>query len=58
LETPEELIALGWDEYLDAGGIVIAEWGDKFPELMPAGTRWLHFGVETDGSRIVSEGRA
>lgn len=56
LETPEELLALGWDEYLDAGGIVIAEWGDKFPELMPAETRWLHFAIETDGTRIVSEG--
>lgn len=58
LETPEELVALGWDEYLDAGGVVIAEWGDKFPELMPAGTRWLRFDIETDGSRIVSDSRS
>ena len=31
----EELIALGWDEYLEAGGVIVAEWGDKFPELCP-----------------------
>lgn len=55
LENPEELIALGWDEYLDAGGVVIAEWGDKFPELLPADTRWLFFEIEADGSRTVRE---
>lgn len=55
LENPQELIALGWDEYLDAGGVVIAEWGDKFPELLPHDARWLRFSIEEDGSRKVSE---
>lgn len=55
LETPEELIALGWDEYLDAGGIVIVEWADKFPELLPKETRWLRFEIQDDGGRIVRE---
>jgi tRNA threonylcarbamoyladenosine biosynthesis protein TsaE len=55
LETAEELLALGWDEYLDAGGVVIAEWGDKFGELLPAGTRWLVFSIGEDGSRRVEE---
>ncbi len=55
LEAPEELVALGWDEYLDAGCVVIAEWGDKFPELLPADTRWLVFSIGEDGSRSVRE---
>ena len=38
LENAGELIALGWDEYLEADGVIIAEWGDKFPDLLPAGT--------------------
>jgi tRNA threonylcarbamoyladenosine biosynthesis protein TsaE len=53
LESAAELLALGWDEYLDQDGVVIAEWGDKFPELLPADTRWLEFSVEKDGSRCV-----
>lgn len=57
LENPEELIALGWDEYLEAGGVVIAEWGDKFPELLPHDAIWLCFSIEADGSRSVGEGR-
>lgn len=55
LEASEELLALGWDEYLDAGGVVIAEWGDKFAELLPAGTRWLVFSIGEDDSRSVRE---
>ncbi|MEI8038709.1 MAG: tRNA (adenosine(37)-N6)-threonylcarbamoyltransferase complex ATPase subunit type 1 TsaE [Verrucomicrobiota bacterium] len=55
LESAQELIALGWDEYLEAGGVIIAEWGDKFPELLPEGTWWRIFTIEADGSRIVRE---
>jgi tRNA threonylcarbamoyladenosine biosynthesis protein TsaE len=56
LESAAELIALGWDEYLDQGGVIIAEWGDKFPELLPSDTIWLHFATETDGSRTIRQG--
>src|SRR5690554_5903043 len=31
LDSPEELIALGWDEYLEHEGVIIVEWGDKYP---------------------------
>lgn len=55
LESPAELVALGWDEYLEADGVIIAEWGDKFPELLPPDTRWLVFSIAADGSRCVRE---
>lgn len=51
LDTPEELIALGWDEYLESDGVVIAEWADKFPELLPEWTMWLQFTITADGGR-------
>ena len=54
LETAAELVAMGWDEYLEEGGVVIAEWADKFPELLPPDTRWLMFTVAADGSRTVA----
>jgi tRNA threonylcarbamoyladenosine biosynthesis protein TsaE len=53
LDSADELVALGWDEILEQDGVVIAEWGDKFPELLPPETLWLHFTVEADGSRTV-----
>ena len=54
LASAGDLLALGWDEYLEAGGVVIAEWADKFPELLPQDAIWLRFAVEMDESRSVS----
>jgi shikimate dehydrogenase len=54
LESADELVALGWDEYLEAGGVIVAEWADKFPELLPQDTRWLVFSLNADGSRMVT----
>jgi tRNA threonylcarbamoyladenosine biosynthesis protein TsaE len=53
LQSAEELIALGWDEYLEQEGVIIAEWGDQFPDLLPPETEWHFFSVEPDGSRTV-----
>jgi tRNA threonylcarbamoyladenosine biosynthesis protein TsaE len=41
LSSADDLLALGWDEILDGGGVVVAEWGNRFPELMPPQTIWL-----------------
>ena len=51
----EEILALGWDEFLEQGGVVVAEWADRFPELMPPGTRWFCFELLPDGGRAVEE---
>jgi tRNA threonylcarbamoyladenosine biosynthesis protein TsaE len=54
LESAEELIALGWDEYLEANGVIVAEWGDRFPEALPAETVRLVFSLDPDGGRSVA----
>jgi len=51
LNDVEELYALGWDEYIDRGGIVVAEWGSRFPEAFPADAIHVEITVEADGSR-------
>jgi tRNA threonylcarbamoyladenosine biosynthesis protein TsaE len=53
LSSAAELLAIGWDEYLEQGGVLLAEWGDKFPELLPHGATWLRFTVGSDGRRCV-----
>ena len=55
LEAAEELIGIGWDEFLDESGVVVAEWADLHPELMPEETRWLRFEVQADGARELRE---
>jgi tRNA threonylcarbamoyladenosine biosynthesis protein TsaE len=53
LKSAGELLALGWDEYLDEGGIVICEWADLFPELLPEVTCWLEISHQPEGSRLL-----
>jgi tRNA threonylcarbamoyladenosine biosynthesis protein TsaE len=37
LETAREVASLGLDEFFDRDdAIVLIEWGERFPELMPA----------------------
>ncbi len=55
LKTAGEVIGIGWDDYLDAGGVVIVEWADLFPELLPENTRWFEFELLADDSRLVEE---
>ena len=53
LESESEVVRLGWDDYLEEGGLVIAEWADLFPQLFPKGTVWLEI-VEKEGGREIS----
>ncbi len=53
LKSANELIDLGWDEYLEDDAIVICEWADLFPELFPNHTQWLEFKHQPDDSREI-----
>jgi tRNA threonylcarbamoyladenosine biosynthesis protein TsaE len=54
LERPEELLAIGIDDYLDGRGVVVIEWADKFPPLMPAATRWVRFTIVQGDDREIA----
>ena len=54
LENAQELLNIGWDDYLDAQGICIVEWADKFPDLLPENTQWFRFAISEDGSRNIT----
>lgn len=41
LENAGELWEIGWDDYVSGEGVVIAEWADKFPEMLPPQTLWI-----------------
>ena len=36
LDTAREVASLGLDEFFDREAVVLIEWGERFPELMPA----------------------
>jgi tRNA threonylcarbamoyladenosine biosynthesis protein TsaE len=47
LDDAREVASLGLDELFDREAIVLIEWGERFPELLPAG-RW-EIRLTTDG---------
>ena len=54
LERPEELLAIGIDDYLDGHGVLAIEWADKFPELIPASARWVRFRIGEGDERTIT----
>lgn len=50
-----ELIELGWDDFLERGGLVIVEWPALFPHLFPSGTKWLRLSHLEDGDGRIIE---
>lgn len=56
MESEGEVVSLGWDEYLDEPGVMIVEWADRFPRLLPRHARWFYLENTADGGRTVREG--
>lgn len=52
LESAEEALALGLEEYYDEG-LMIIEWGDKFLDILPPETFRIRIEPQPDGSRLV-----
>ena len=49
VEEEYELLDLGWDDYLERGGVVIVEWPSLFPDLLPPGTKWMRLSHREEG---------
>lgn len=55
LDSPDEALQIGLEEYLDGDGVCVVEWADKFRDLMPAQTRWFHLSISGEGRRVITE---
>jgi len=55
LESAREVLALGWDDYLDEGGLIIVEWADKFPELLPDHASWWKLDLAPGDGRVLEK---
>ena len=53
LDSDDEALGLGLDDYLGAGGLVLIEWADKFPQILPANTRWFRLEELSAESRMI-----
>ena len=55
LEDRGEVERLGFEEYLEDGGLAVIEWADRFPELLPERTRWIDLVAGEANDRTISE---
>jgi tRNA threonylcarbamoyladenosine biosynthesis protein TsaE len=51
----DEILRLGFDDYLRNDGVLVIEWADKFPAILPARTRWFHFRFAADDLREITQ---
>jgi tRNA threonylcarbamoyladenosine biosynthesis protein TsaE len=52
LKNSQELLDIGYDDSLGNGAVLI-EWGDKFPEALPAGAVRIRIEILPEGARRV-----
>ncbi len=53
LDTPQEARRLGLEDIYDARALVLIEWGERFPELLPAERVEVSIREAGDGARII-----
>lgn len=41
IEDPDEMRMIGFEEYLSKNAVVLIEWANRIPELLPKDTIWL-----------------
>lgn len=54
LNGVEDLVEIGFDDYLSGDGVVVVEWGDKVADALPKTSQWITFEVRQDRSRNIT----
>lgn len=54
LESLDEAIDMGFEDYMDCGAVCLIEWPDIVNPMLPDDTIDLHIKVNADGSRTLS----
>jgi tRNA threonylcarbamoyladenosine biosynthesis protein TsaE len=53
LKSSAEVLAMGWDDFLDQQGVMLVEWGDLFPELFDVDARLIRIEVCESGRKVL-----
>jgi len=53
LESERELFDIGWDDYLDRGGVCVVEWSEKVPGIITADTITVKLEYLGENSRSI-----
>jgi tRNA threonylcarbamoyladenosine biosynthesis protein TsaE len=53
LNSPDEALAIGLDDYLFGDGVAVIEWADRFHGIMPSTAEWIDFKLKSNGARVI-----
>ncbi len=53
LEEDWELEDVDWYGLTESGAVSLVEWGDKFPDALPDGSKHVDIRVQDDGTRVI-----
>lgn len=53
IESLDEAIEIGIEDYFDSGALCLIEWPDRAEAVLPAETAWVDITANPDGSRIL-----
>lgn len=51
LTDPQQAVAIGLEDYFDAGGVTVIEWPERVARLLPAHTRWIEIKITGSSTR-------
>lgn len=56
INSSDELFDLGWDDYLDRGGVCAVEWSERIADALPPDTLYVNISRsgENDGWRVIT----
>lgn len=55
LAQAAEITEIGFDDYLEEGGVTVVEWAERFPQVLPTRTRWLRMEPRGESERLITE---
>jgi tRNA threonylcarbamoyladenosine biosynthesis protein TsaE len=53
LKKKEELLEIGFYEYVTGDGVTVIEWADMFPDVLPQGSQHINFTDKGDNEREI-----
>ena len=54
IEKLQEVLDIGYEEYIDSDGLCLMEWPEKIEDILPEDTLKVHIEEQPDGSRAVT----
>jgi tRNA threonylcarbamoyladenosine biosynthesis protein TsaE len=53
IKSAEEVLSIGWDDYLDQAAVLLVEWADLFPEIWPTRAQKITIELILSGRKIL-----